>query len=71
MTQQCQECSRRDSEIQRLRSEASTLRQAKLQDEEPLLDGLVRFEAQQPLGWVISTSSPIGTTRRSGAPEIL
>jgi hypothetical protein len=38
MTQQCQECSRRDSEIQRLRSEASTLLQAKLQEEEPLLE---------------------------------
>jgi hypothetical protein len=53
MTQQCQECSRRDSEIQRLRSAATTLRQAKLQDEEPLPDDpaewLQGFESDQAI----------------------
>ena len=39
MTQhECPECSRRAGEIQRLQSAANNLRQAKLQDEEPLPD---------------------------------
>ena len=53
MPPQCQECSKRDIEIQRLRSAATTLRQAKFQDEEPLPDDpaewLQGFESDQAM----------------------
>lgn len=53
MNECCQECIRRDREIQRLRLEATTLRQAKLQGEEQLpvdpTEWLLGFESDQAI----------------------